>query len=51
MAFYGLGIVLLGALIFIKMKERVEKSMLLRYAATFLVIFGSSIIILTFMNP
>lgn len=51
MAFYGLGIVLLGALIFVKFKERVEKSKIIRYAATFLVIFGSSIILLTFMNP
>ncbi len=50
MAFFGLGVALTGAAIFYFLKEKVEESMLLRYVATFLIIFGLSILILPFLN-
>ena len=50
MAFYGLGFAILVAIILYLIRNKEEKTLLIRYMATLLIIFGISIFVLPFLN-
>ncbi len=50
MAFYGLGFALLGFVILYLIRNKEGKTLLIRYMATLLIIFGLGIFILPFLN-